>query len=166
MFYQLSNMLPQIFRVSSTLTLTSKHWHVHKQNSEETTHWSYSGNLRYLNKRFVYLTIENLRRYIDIIALINLVRLLSSSGPLQSKSKTIGSLDSGLSIKKMQNKLADKENEETFTKILWLYAIQSIWGTFRSSCVTWDLLFSISSRIICFLLFRILSVVNVSGLIR
>jgi len=25
MFYQLSNMLPQIFRVSSTLTLTSKH---------------------------------------------------------------------------------------------------------------------------------------------
>lgn len=26
MFYQLSNMLPQIFRVSSTLTLTSKHW--------------------------------------------------------------------------------------------------------------------------------------------
>lgn len=26
MFYQLSNMLPQIFRVSSTLTLTSKRW--------------------------------------------------------------------------------------------------------------------------------------------
>lgn len=31
MFYQLSNMLPQIFRVSSTLTLTSKHWLVAPQ---------------------------------------------------------------------------------------------------------------------------------------
>lgn len=30
MFYQLSNMLPQIFRVSSTLTLTSKHWWITK----------------------------------------------------------------------------------------------------------------------------------------
>lgn len=39
MFYQLSNMLPQIFRVSSTLTLTSKHWWVemhHKQTNGDT----------------------------------------------------------------------------------------------------------------------------------
>ena len=35
MFYQLSNMLPQIFRVSSTLTLTSKHWAPTHRHTEE-----------------------------------------------------------------------------------------------------------------------------------
>lgn len=36
MFYQLSNMLPQIFRVSSTLTLTSKHWSFAERGSFDT----------------------------------------------------------------------------------------------------------------------------------
>lgn len=38
MFYQLSNMLPQIFRVSSTLTLTSKHWWIEMHHIATTWH--------------------------------------------------------------------------------------------------------------------------------
>lgn len=51
MFYQLSNMLPQIFRVSSTLTLTSsKHWWIGRHynrtrgdllNKNKTVMWSW-----------------------------------------------------------------------------------------------------------------------------
>lgn len=51
MFYQLSNMLPQIFRVSSTLTLTSsKHWWIGRHynrtrgdllNKNKTLMWSW-----------------------------------------------------------------------------------------------------------------------------